>query len=684
MNRVKPLVACLILACSSGLNGGVADFEYPVIGLYANYSQAAEDAGVNILFPSIYYYDFDLAAKQYSGKESDTWKRHADAAHRGGMKMIPSLAMAIDNPPDSKMADKTPAWVRDHPQFTEKKRDGSPSRPYGSINLSWGYPEVRAYKVEAVRRGVIRTGVDGVLLDYTRYFGPETGYSDIIVKQFKEKTGRDAFKIPIDDPEWLRFRADYITLFVRDLRKAMDGLEPRREIWACVDPDPQRCLRMSMNDWQEWAELGYLDGVLTMIYENDTNKTLQEAMIANAATRGMVPHIPMIAAGYAGNLVTPRSLREASLNCLKTGTPGVAYYRSDSVEKHNHWVTIKEVSGWDRKTVEAGRYNHFLNPGFEDRFEKWAIGDGRRLRITTDHARTGERSASMAVGHTASIVQIVDKGFLADKSTLEISAWLLQPVAPKKGHSADIIDRSAIALTVRVHYKDETEQSFRVPVTVEPGADWQQVRGAVPIRGSDELKFVIAGIEAASPLGPFQMDAGTVFVDDIEIGLSNADPTSSAAEVNLSEAPRENKRKINLVRGRCVTESSNNGANVEGANAVDGDLSVADHSSHSAWRSGRPAKDQWIKIYLPETYLISRVRLLNNASIYYYRTKSYKLEVSVDDVEYRQIAAGMLPNEGDTWTELNFDPVPARYIRFTGIDGYHHPGTVGLMEMEVY
>ena len=91
-----------------------------------------------------------------------------------------------------------------------------------------------------------------------------------------------------------------------------------------------------------------------------------------------------------------------------------------------------------------------------------------------------------------------------------------------------------------------------------------------------------------------------------------------------------------------------------------------------------------MKIYLRETTMVSRIRMLNNASIYYYRTKDYKVEVSVDDATWTEVARGTLPNEGDTWTEVSFSPVPAKYIRFTGIEGYHLPGTVGLMEMEVY
>ena len=76
--------------------------------------------------------------------------------------------------------------------------------------------------------------------------------------------------------------------------------------------------------------------------------------------------------------------------------------------------------------------------------------------------------------------------------------------------------------------------------------------------------------------------------------------------------------------------------------------------------------------------------MLNNASVYLYRTKDYKVEVSLDDANYKEVARGKLPNDPDIWTEVNFDSVPAKYIKFTGIEGYHVPGMMGLMELEVY
>ena len=58
-----------------------------------------------------------------------------------------------------------------HPEYWEKRKDGRLIDSGSQVGLSWGHPEVRAYKVRAVARLVETSGVDGVLLDYCRYFG---------------------------------------------------------------------------------------------------------------------------------------------------------------------------------------------------------------------------------------------------------------------------------------------------------------------------------------------------------------------------------------------------------------------------------------------------------------------------------------------------------------------------------
>ncbi|MDP6721334.1 MAG: discoidin domain-containing protein, partial [Pirellulaceae bacterium] len=117
---------------------------------------------------------------------------------------------------------------------------------------------------------------------------------------------------------------------------------------------------------------------------------------------------------------------------------------------------------------------------------------------------------------------------------------------------------------------------------------------------------------------------------------------------------------------------------------VDGDLASGNYGKGAAWHSQRPAMQQWIKIYLPSVYQVGRLRMLNASAQSAYRTREYKVEVSTNDHEYTEVASGILPDDGHTWTEVKIRPIAAKYIKFTGITGYNLEYAVGLKEFKVY
>jgi len=177
---------------------------------------------------------------------------------------------------------------------------------------------------------------------------------------------------------------------------------------------------------------------------------------------------------------------------------------------------------------------------------------------------------------------------------------------------------------------------------------------------------------------------GHVLIDDLDLSIVSADTT--AGEFLKPSAPpaKPQKNDVNLVRGEVVRGTSfwENGFDYD--NAVDGDLSSDDYGRNAVWHSQRPAIDQSITIYLPETRRISRIRMLNASSQAAYRTDEYKIEISTDGKTFRPAASGRLPDDGTTWTEVKVSPTPAKYIRFVGVRGFNLRYAVGLKEIEVY
>jgi hypothetical protein len=125
-------------------------------------------------------------------------------------------------------------FAKDHPQYAWVARDGT----VRFTNVSFGYPDVRAHK-RAIVRELLDYGVDGLMLDFLRRAGrfrilgeemihfpyfwdddgiSQYGYEAPIVEAFRAETGEDPFQISNADERWIRFRAEYNTRMLREVK----------------------------------------------------------------------------------------------------------------------------------------------------------------------------------------------------------------------------------------------------------------------------------------------------------------------------------------------------------------------------------------------------------------------------------------------------------------------------------
>ncbi|MCC7349002.1 MAG: family 10 glycosylhydrolase [Phycisphaerales bacterium] len=619
----------------------------PIIAIYGgSNSQTQERApaeGVDVYYPSIDWY------------QTPPWLAGmTKAAHEQGIKVYPSLAAAYDA-----SGGKPTPFAAEHSEFWEKRKNGTLLDSGDAINLSWGYPQVRQYKVEAFTRLVRESGVDGILLDYTRFFGNDSGYSPIIVEAFRKKTGRDPMTIPTDDPQWIRFRAGYVTKFVRELKQSLSTLGRKVELIACVNPESDLCLNNNLQDWKGWLDQGLIDGVTVMVYERDTNNTMGRVHLARETIAGRVPLIAMICPEY-DNLPTPQLILEGSRKALRAGADGVAYYHEGSIIRLNLWEAIGEVARWDLKTIQSEPVNLMLNGGFDQELQSWAVGYGQGVRVENGALR-------MELPSSDGIRQVADRGLIEQGTAIEFSAKAIL----KSDGPAQLVAQ----ITLSFEGPGKNVQ-YRVPLELRPGENWQQWSADMNLPDSAHLKSI------QLYLHPTQGD-GACVVDDVSLKII---PKSVPAGQYAIPSPAaiDPPKGVNVARGQVVRGTSfwENGFDYD--NAVDGDLSSENYGKGAAWHSQRPAKDQSITIYLDRPYRITKIRLLNASAMAAYRTDAYKLEVSADGKTFYQVASGRLPDDGTTWTEIKLPPTPASLIRFTGVRGFNLDYAVGLKEIEVY
>jgi hypothetical protein len=257
-------------------------------------------------------------------------------------------------------------WEKDHPEWFRVFRNKVTS----NTNMSFAYPEVVEHKLGLVKE-LLQYDIKGVMLDCVRqhcfllpdggvidenlvYLG---GYEEPIVRAFREKTGKDPFAIPNSDDEWIQFRADYNTEFVRRVRKLIRGTKPEVKLGAMVRAKGHKsgkrthqgnALRETLIDLSTWSKEGLIDSLLQDSYAPPpTGEQLVEQL--NISRSQVDPH--KIAVGVEMALFGKwdvASLAAAMEGPAAAGAKEFAFYQDTCFEdanfrgRTNVW---KELSG---------------------------------------------------------------------------------------------------------------------------------------------------------------------------------------------------------------------------------------------------------------------------------------------------------------------------------------------------
>lgn len=116
----------------------------------------------------------------------------------------------------------TSRFAAEHPEFHCVTKDGS----FDSSRLSYFFPEHRQERMDILCEAA-RIGAHGLCLDFCRQV-PMMGYEPKLVEVYMAKGNPDPRKLDVADPkfmEWCRFRCEYVTGFMRDLRRALGAME---------------------------------------------------------------------------------------------------------------------------------------------------------------------------------------------------------------------------------------------------------------------------------------------------------------------------------------------------------------------------------------------------------------------------------------------------------------------------
>jgi hypothetical protein len=174
-------------------------------------------------------------------------------------------------------------YTRENPDAVTTDR--TQSKRYWMVR-EYGYPEARATKVAefvymakkfGLRRFVVENRSEGSQMQDAPDHADRFGFNEIVVKDMKAKYGVDILtdaRFDVDSPSfntldpmvenWHKLRGEYFTQFFRELRKAMDEIDPKIEIWASVAGErigPP--MGNWVTDWRTWVDEGLVDGIIS-------------------------------------------------------------------------------------------------------------------------------------------------------------------------------------------------------------------------------------------------------------------------------------------------------------------------------------------------------------------------------------------------------------------------------------
>ncbi|MEM7125313.1 MAG: family 10 glycosylhydrolase [Chloroflexota bacterium] len=241
-------------------------------------------------------------------------------------------------------------FAANHPEYRSLTRSRAYTlNPGEDVYLSPAFPEVRTHQVQNFLDTLAATQGDGIQVEFVLGNEDENGvvpygYEDRVVAEFREKTGKDAFALSNDDPEWMQFRADYVTLFLSELRAAVKEASADAVFsTTMITGEPDDYLKL-LHDWPAWIEQGLLDE-LYIWFRTDSDLTKLERQIRHTVevANGRVPVIAELSAYHPGSFQDPELMLRAGQIVMENGADGVGIYRSHAVEQLNLWPVLEKL-----------------------------------------------------------------------------------------------------------------------------------------------------------------------------------------------------------------------------------------------------------------------------------------------------------------------------------------------------
>ncbi len=164
--------------------------------------------------------------------------------------------------------------VSKHPDWLTTRKDGSSLFLHGENNqhrLAWlnpARPEVQKLLIDLIVEVVSKYDIDGIQLDDHFGMPVELGYDDYTIALYQKSHGGRLPPEDHNDPEWVRWRARFITGLMAKISRSVKAIKPN--CLVSLSPNPREfSYTKYLQDWYSWVYSGFLDELVLQVYRSD-------------------------------------------------------------------------------------------------------------------------------------------------------------------------------------------------------------------------------------------------------------------------------------------------------------------------------------------------------------------------------------------------------------------------------
>ncbi len=297
--------------------------------------QRLSELNFNTVYPTVWNWGYTLYPSKVAAKvigrsldptpglqKRDMLKEVVEEGHKKNLKVIPWFEFGFMAPADSQLAKRHPQWLTSFRNGKRIVKEGTHDRVW----LNPFRPDVQKFIQDLIVEIVKNYNIDGIQFDDHFGLPSDLGYDAYTVALYaKEHKGKKPPSNP-RDPEWVRWRANKITDFMKRVFTAIKAT--KKGCIVSVAPNPQRfSYEYFLADWQRWERMGIVEDLVIQVYRNDLNVFISE--LEYPEVKAAQSHIPVsigILTGLKNRSVSMEQIQTQVQKVRDRNFAGVAFF----------------------------------------------------------------------------------------------------------------------------------------------------------------------------------------------------------------------------------------------------------------------------------------------------------------------------------------------------------------------